>query len=175
MRSRRASAENPANTTKDDLKLRFRQIAVNLNVKKLTAMRSTNSCTSQDGICCFGHLLKTVSLKINRCAPWGPNAYHRHIDTNAVPAANTEAFQNIRKATDFVIELLIRDLLDVIGVISFIDNGNLIGTSRQMAIDRVITRIDDTIVEPRDITGIKSARFHFCIGREESNLFFRDL
>ena len=73
---------------------------------------------------------------------------HRHVDHHAIAFFNATAFQHITEFADFLEQLLVGNVLVLIRLITFPDNGRLVGPFWQMAIDTVVAYVEGGALEP---------------------------
>jgi len=75
---------------------------------------------------------------------------HRHVDGDTVAFAHPACLQHIGEFADFLMQLLIADVLAVCGVVAFPDDGGLVGAFGQMPVDAIGRDIQCTVLEPFD-------------------------
>ena len=93
---------------------------------------------------------------------------HRHIDRDAVAFFGTLCFQHIGKAADVGVEFAVGDFFGIVRVVTFPDDGHLIGAVFQMPVEAIGRYIERAVLVPFDgkIFGIKARVFHFGEGRD---------
>ena len=77
---------------------------------------------------------------------------HRDVKHHAVAFADAHFFQDIGEFTDMRVQLLVGDVLGLaVGVIGLPDDGRLIATLRQMAVDAIGSHVQRAVLIPFDI------------------------
>ena len=81
---------------------------------------------------------------------------HRHVDGDAVALRDVAVAQDVGHPAHLVVQLLIGDLLVVLGIVAFPDDRDLVGALGQMAVDAVVGDVGDAVLVPldRDVAGI---------------------
>ena len=81
---------------------------------------------------------------------------HRHVDGDAVALGDVAVAQDVGHPAYFVVQLLIGDLLVVLGIVAFPDDRDLIGARGQMPVDAVVGDVGDAVLVPldRDVAGV---------------------
>ncbi len=75
---------------------------------------------------------------------------HRQIDRDAVALLHAVLLQHIGEAADILMQFAIGDLLVDIGIVAFPDDGDLITTALQVAVDTVIGNVGNAVLIPFD-------------------------
>ena len=75
---------------------------------------------------------------------------HRHVDGDAVALLDAVLLHHIGKPADMLVELVVGDLLVVVGVVAFPDDGDLVAALLQMPVDAVVGDIGQAVLEPFD-------------------------
>ena len=75
---------------------------------------------------------------------------HRQVDGDAVALPDVAVAQHIGEAADVIVELLVSDLLGVLGIVAFPDDSDLVAAGVQMPVDAVIGGIGRAVLEPFD-------------------------
>ena len=75
---------------------------------------------------------------------------HRQVDGDAIALLDIAVAQHVGHAADLIVQLAIGDLLRVLGVVAFPDDGDLVAALGEMAVDAVIGRVGGAVLEPLD-------------------------
>jgi hypothetical protein len=80
---------------------------------------------------------------------------HRHVDGDAVTLPDAVRLQHVCKPADALVELVIGDLLVVVGIVAFPDDRRLVAALLQMPVDAVVGDVRLAVLEPldRDLAG----------------------
>ena len=75
---------------------------------------------------------------------------HRQVDGDAVALLDAVLLQNIGEAADMLMEFVVGDLLVVIGIVAFPDDGHLVAALLQMPVDAIVGDVEDAVLVPLD-------------------------
>jgi len=75
---------------------------------------------------------------------------HRHVDTDPVSLGDAVVLQGVGQFAHLLVQLAIGDLLVGPGVVAFPDDGRLVPTALQVAIDAVVAYVELAPLEPTD-------------------------
>ena len=90
---------------------------------------------------------------------------HRHVDRDPVALHDVAVAQDVGEAADLVMQLLVGDLLVVLGIVAFPDDRDLVGARRQMAVDAVVGDVGDAVLEPFDRDVLRTVGGVLDLGR----------
>jgi len=76
---------------------------------------------------------------------------HRQIQRDPIAPDHALALEDVGKAADAVVELLIGDVLVTLRVVTFPEQGDLIATLIEMAVDAVVADVQGAVVIPADV------------------------
>ena len=81
---------------------------------------------------------------------------HRHVDGDAVALGDVAVAQDVGHPAHLVVQLLIGDLLVVLGIVAFPDDRDLVGARGQVPVDAVVGDVGDAVLVPldRDVAGV---------------------
>ena len=65
---------------------------------------------------------------------------HRHVDGDAVAFLDAARLQDVGEAADLGVQLLVGELLVVLRIVAFPEDGGLVAAFGQMAVDAVVGR-----------------------------------
>ncbi len=87
---------------------------------------------------------------------------HREINGDAVALLDAALLQDVSEAAHFRVQFLIGDLLVVLGVVAFPDDGDLLAALLQVAVDAVVSRVGLAVLEPfdRNLAGAEGGVLH---------------
>ena len=90
---------------------------------------------------------------------------HRHVDSYDVALANTLGFQSVSELTDAGVQVTVGDLLILLRIVTFPDDGDLVTTGIQMTVQTVHTGVQSAVFEPFDIhiVRVKAHIFNFAV------------
>ena len=75
---------------------------------------------------------------------------HRQVDGDAIAFLDVAVAQNVGEAADLVVQLLIGDVLGIFRIVAFPDDGGLVASGVQMAVDAVVGDVGGAVLEPFD-------------------------
>ena len=75
---------------------------------------------------------------------------HRHVDGDAVAFLDAVLLHHIGEPADMLVQLVVGDLLVVVGVVAFPDDGDLVAALLQMPVDAIVGDIGQPVLEPFD-------------------------
>jgi hypothetical protein len=77
---------------------------------------------------------------------------HRQVDGDAVALLDAVLLQHIGEAADMLVQFVVGDLLVVIRVVAFPDDGDLVAALLQVPVDAVVGDVEDAVLVPLDRT-----------------------
>ncbi len=96
---------------------------------------------------------------------------HRQVDGDAVALLDALGLQHIGEAAHLGVQLPVGDLLVVLGIVAFPDDGDLIAALLQVAVDAVVGAVGGAVLEPldRDVVRRERGVLHLGEGLEPVN------
>ena len=73
---------------------------------------------------------------------------HRQVDGDTVALSDVAVAQDVGEPADLVVQLLIGDVLGVVGIVALPDDGGLAGALGEMTVDAVVGGVGDAVLEP---------------------------
>ena len=67
---------------------------------------------------------------------------HRQVDGDAVALLDVAVAQDVGEPADLVVQLLIGDVLGLVGIVAFPDDRGLLGALRQMPVDAIVGGVE---------------------------------
>src|SRR4029077_11521313 len=89
--------------------------------------------------------------------------HHWQVDRNAIALLDPVRLQDVGKATDLAVQLFIADRTTRGRIVAFPENGRLLRTILEMAIDAIGAHVQHAVFEPtnKDLVGVPRNVFHF--------------
>ncbi len=80
---------------------------------------------------------------------------HRHVNGDAVAFLDAARLEHVGEAADLGVQLLVGELLVVLGVVAFPDDRGLLAALGEMPVDAVVGDVELAVLEPfdRDVVG----------------------
>src|SRR6185503_16955519 len=75
---------------------------------------------------------------------------HRHVDGDAVAFLDAARLQDVGKAADLGVQLLVGELLVVLRIVAFPEDGGLVTAFGQMTVNTVVAGVECAVLEPFD-------------------------
>ena len=75
---------------------------------------------------------------------------HRQVERDAVALLDAVLLHHVGELADLFVQFAIGDLLVVVGVVAFPDDGNLVGALLQVAVDAIVGDVENTVFKPLD-------------------------
>ena len=95
-----------------------------------------------DEVCRLANVLKAHGV--------GSLRDHRQVDRNRIALFDAVRLEDIGKAADFVVQLLVGDVLGIFGIVAFPDDRGLLGAFFEVAIDAIERDVGRAVTEPFD-------------------------